>query len=94
MPQIPVFIKILNALGVTVNPATDETVALGDNISRVDQASATIIYIGRASPSASTSDAVWRISRVDTSVDLEVLFADGNGNYDNVWNDRASLSYS
>lgn len=92
--MIPVRVKIENSLGQLINPASDETLSLVDNISRVDQASDTIIYIGRALPTALTSEASWRISRVDTSVSLETLFADGNGNYDNIWDNRASLSYS
>jgi hypothetical protein len=38
---------------------------------------------------------VWRIKRLlTTGTVLAVEFADGNPKYDNIWNDRASLTYS
>lgn len=43
----------------------------------------------------STSSAIWRILRmVDSSGVLTFAFADGDTNFDNIWNNRASLSYS
>lgn len=61
---------------------------------RVDEASSTITYIGAATVGASDAAAVWRISRMDTSTDLVILYADGNANFDNIWDNRAALSYS
>jgi len=87
-------VKLDNALGQVINPATEDSLQPLDYIFRVDQSSGTVIYIGKGSASASTASAVWRISKVDTSSLLTVTFADGNGNYDNVWDNRASLSYS
>ena len=40
-----------------------------------------------------TSNPVWRIKRISTSSGVIVEWADGNVNFDNVWDDRASLSY-
>jgi len=61
----------------------------------IDQASATVTYIGEAHPSATTAQALWRIKKIDqTSNPITIFFADANDNFDNVWNDRASLSYS
>lgn len=87
-------VKIENALGQIINPASEEAVDVLDYIYRIDQADSTTIYIGKSSATALVSEAVWRISKVDTTSYLTVTFADGNGNYDNVWNNRASLSYS
>jgi len=54
-----------------------------------------VTYVGYANPSAGQSEAVWKIKRLlTTGTVLAVEFADGNARYDNVWNDRASLSYS
>ena len=54
-----------------------------------------VTYVGYASPSASQSNPVWKIKRLlTTGTVLAVEFADGNPNYDNIWNDRASLTYS
>jgi hypothetical protein len=54
---------------------------------------ATYTYIGHAVPGSVTSGGVWRIKRL-TNSDATVLWADGDGNFNNVWDDRASLSYS
>lgn len=56
--------------------------------------SAGIIYLGEAEEGSLTSDAVWRIRRIDYSSGVTILWADGNANFDNVWNDRTSLTYS
>lgn len=55
-----------------------------------------LIYQGIAEPGASKSAAVWRIAKFTYSgTDLiEQQWADGNILYDNVWDDRVSLSYS
>jgi hypothetical protein len=54
-----------------------------------------VTYIGEAVSGTATSAARWRIRKlVDTSGDLAITFADGNKNMDNVWDDRASLTYS
>lgn len=99
--MIPTLIKLRNILGTTINPATEDkqdtlisTVSVVDYISRIDQVSATLIYIGNAEKTALTSQAVWRISRIDTSTGIVIEYANGNGNYDNIWNNRLSLTYS
>ena len=64
---------------------------------RWDYASATIRYQGHASPGSATSASVWRIKRLTfDSQGRHTLteFADGNGNADNIWDNRATLSYS
>jgi len=61
---------------------------------RLDQATATIAYVGEASTSASPAAAIWRIKRLDTTAGLVIQWADGNSHFDNVWDDRATLSYS
>jgi len=84
-----------------INPATEEKqdaiiAALGgssDEVTIVDEASATITYVGKSS-TATTSGATWQIKRLDSTAGLVVLRADGNQNYDNIWDNRALLSYS
>jgi hypothetical protein len=53
-------------------------------------------YVGWSTPGTATSAAAWRIMRlVYTGSDvIRVEWADGDGEFDNVWDDRASLSYS
>ena len=61
----------------------------------VDQASATILYVGIADVGSSAAASVWQIKKLTTAGDiLTMTFADGNSNYDNIWNNRASLTYS
>lgn len=52
----------------------------------------TYLYVGEALPDQATSDPVWRIARV-VNASGSKKWADGNGNFDNVWDDRASLTY-
>ncbi|MEM4409328.1 MAG: hypothetical protein QXI19_11375 [Candidatus Caldarchaeum sp.] len=63
---------------------------------RIDRASATTWYIGRAIPGSATSAAVWQIMRLTFSGgQLTALeWAGGNDLFDKIWNNRASLSYS
>lgn len=56
----------------------------------------TVTYRGDATPGTATSASAWRIQRLtqQSDGDTEVLFADGNDNFDNIWDNRLSLSYS
>jgi hypothetical protein len=56
----------------------------------------TVAYLGNAEPGASAAASVWRIQRLTFSEDGDVIvqWADGNAEFDNSWNARASLSYS
>lgn len=55
-----------------------------------------ITYRGDALPGVLTSAAAWRITRItiQSDGDIESVFADGNDNFDNIWNNRTGLSYS
>lgn len=61
-----------------------------------DGASPETIYRGTANPGTATSAASWRMERITIAVDGDVTieFADGNDNFDNIYDNRASLSYS
>lgn len=61
---------------------------------RLDEATATITYVGSATPGTLTSAASWSIKRLDSTSGLIVLWADGNSNFDNIWDNRAALAYS
>ena len=60
----------------------------------LDEASPTITYVGEAIPGSATSEAVWRIKRLDSSAGLEVKWANGTNNEDKIWDDRTSYAYS
>jgi hypothetical protein len=52
------------------------------------------IYVGYAAPGSLTSDPVWAIKKVSESGnDGDIDWADSNKNFDNVWDNRLSLSY-
>lgn len=60
----------------------------------VDETIPTSIYIGEALPGSTTAQAVWRIRKVLTvGAQKGIVFADGNADYDNVWDNRQSLTY-
>ena len=54
------------------------------------------IYIGTALPGTATASASWKIQRVDktNAPDLEIKFANGSSDYDQVWDTRTSHTYS
>jgi hypothetical protein len=61
----------------------------------LDQASATILYLGEAVPESLENQAVWRIQRIESDVNgdvTDVRFAEG-GLFDQIWDNRASLNY-
>ena len=63
----------------------------------IDEAStANITYVGKAPIGSSQSSAGWQIMKMDesgTPTTLAITWADGNANYDNVWDNRTSLTY-
>jgi hypothetical protein len=69
------------------NPASDTSIA-----ERLDITSS-YIYEGQSVAGSSDSASVWKISRFDVAT-YETLWADGDTSSDNVWDDRATLSYS
>lgn len=60
---------------------------------RVDEASATVTYIGKAAIGSSSGQSLWQISKIDTTSGTVITWADSNDSFDNVWDDRASLTY-
>lgn len=61
----------------------------------VDEASSSVLYVGEASIGANQASAVWRIKKVTTSgTQLVTTWADGNADFDNIWSNRASLTYT
>lgn len=78
----------------TIEPQLDEMV--GEYTAAYDYSGESLIYSGRAPMGSAKSAAVWQIKKyVYSSGQLvDVQWADGNADYDNVWNDRVSLTYS
>ena len=64
-------------------------------IGNIDEATTTITYIGKAVPGTLASDALWQIKRMDTStLSLVERYGGGSTSFDQVWDDRASITYS
>lgn len=63
---------------------------------KYDEVSTALAYLGFAAPDAVTSDAAWMIQKVvfGPAGSVGVAFANGNAEYVNVWDNRASLTYS
>lgn len=56
-----------------------------------DSTTANVTYIGYAAIATPESNASWKIKKLDeTTSNLKILWADGNANYDNIWNNRAT----
>jgi hypothetical protein len=55
-------------------------------------------YIGYADAGTPTNGANWAIKKIvitnTNGCDADITWADGNTNFDNVWDNRASLTYS
>lgn len=55
-----------------------------------------ITYRGDALPGTLTSALLWRVQRLtlQSDGDTEIVFADGDDNFDNIWDNRLSLTYT
>jgi len=51
-------------------------------------------YIGQASAGAAGATPAWQIKRVANANPTACDWADGDPEFDNIWDDRASLPYS
>ena len=61
----------------------------------IDEVNTNLTYIGMGKIGSLESDASWQIRRIQkTSSVTRIQYADGNRRFDNVWDDRASLTYS
>ncbi len=88
---MPVLIR-----GIGDKPSTKENPMLLQIDARpvtIKQSGTTTKYIGEAAPGTPASSASWRIKKYITTTG-EVTWANGNSEFDKVWNSRASYSYS
>jgi hypothetical protein len=70
----------------------------GDEVlaKRTDFVGETLIYKGEAAVGTTNSTSLWRIRLMTISVDGDIseTWASGNANYDKVWDDRLTYTYS
>jgi hypothetical protein len=59
-----------------------------------DSSDVNVQYIGKAAPGTATSAPSWQIKKVDETTGTQITFADGDALFDNIWDNRESLSYS
>lgn len=88
--------RLLVSAVITSLPALSTTQA--KYRTKIDEASTTVTYVGKAELTGSAisgASAVWQIMKIDeTTNPTEISFADGNTNFDNVWDSRSSLTYA
>jgi len=70
--------------------------ALATNYATQLDEDGTTTYVGKAVIGSAVGDAVWQIKKIDESGSPEMIitWCDGNDSFDNVWSNRAALSYS
>jgi hypothetical protein len=84
-------VVLLDSNGSIITPASET----GLYTVRQDDVSASVSYFGWAAAGAVEAGAVWRIMKKSVSGTVtSYTWADGKTSFDNVWNNRASLSYS
>ena len=61
----------------------------------IDEVSSNLTYIGFGKFGSNEANAVWQILRIQkTGTVSQFQYADGDMRYNNIWNDRASLTYT
>lgn len=61
----------------------------------IDEVSSSVTYVGESLTGTATSSALWRMKRITQSGTVLIIeWADGDGLFDNTWDDRETLSYS
>lgn len=61
----------------------------------VDEASDTVTYIGKAEPGSAENAAVWQIKKITISgTETITTWADGDVQFNNIWDNRAGLTYA
>jgi len=89
-------VGLKNSSNTRINPATEEkqNELIGHFALQMDDSStANVTYVGTASIGSLTSGAVWRIIKIDETSGLSITWADGNDSFDNIWDNRTSLTY-
>ena len=65
-------------------------------VSKAIVSGVTYTYVGEAAPGSSVSLPLWRIKRIAeySSGLTEIIWADDTDDFDKVWNDRETYSYT
>ena len=64
-------------------------------LTAIDEVSTNLTYIGFAKLGTLDSSSHWQIFRIQkTGTQTYIQYANGNDEFSNVWNDRATLTYT
>lgn len=62
---------------------------------QIDQSDPNNIYVGYAVSGTATSSNTWRIQKIKiSSSNISILNANGNDDYDSIWDNRTLLNYN
>ena len=87
-------VEVVSEPGLSADTDSISTRAVDESI-YIDEASSTVTYTGYAAVGTATSAASWKIKKITVSGTVtSITYADGDTNYNNIWDNRASLSYS
>lgn len=53
-----------------------------------------VTYVGYAVVGSLSSDNVWQVKKINETTGVVITWADGNSEFDNVWDNYASLTYA
>ena len=81
------FIEVINRIKVELEVQYNKLIDYDDNLN--------YYYIGEANPGTVESEAKWRIKRIEEiGDDYNILWASGTAEFDKIWENRASFTYS
>jgi hypothetical protein len=61
---------------------------------KLDEASASVTYIGKAKIGSASASALWQIQKMSVSGNVtSITWADSDSLFNNIWDDRAGLTY-
>jgi len=91
----PILIATSATTGIVLSLRAQDIGGSAAVVTRSDYDSTNLqyLYTGTADTGSATSSAVWRISRYDFA-NGTIEYADGNENYDNIYDNRELLTYS
>lgn len=86
----------VNVIDITLDKLNDSVSTESvDQSFRLDEVSSSVSYFGYAAIGSAEGSALWKVKKMTvTGTVTKIEYADGNASYDNIWTNRASLSYS
>lgn len=92
VPTVNGSVPVVNPDGSNISSSSSTTTNYATRVD--DTTTENVTYLGKAIPGSANGDPVWQIQKIDETAGTVITWADGNDNFDNIWNNRASLIYS